>query len=230
MALIGTLVVANVLFTMVTKTHIWSGHTVLDSRIASSIVTSKTTAKRGTIYDCNHNVIAQDRKAYTIVAYLDSSLVDEDGNPNYVKNVDSTVKKLKSVLGDTISEKTIKKILKQAKKTGKSQTELGTGTKRLSKETMKKIKKLKIPGIGFIDSVTRYYPTTPFSSNLILSKSISAPPATDALPRPAPLNIFSNPQFLFPCNEKCWLPDLHPCPHEKTVLRNPPSCRHRRRR
>ena len=167
MALIGTLVVANVLFTMVTKTHIWSGHTVLDSRIASSIVTSKTTAKRGTIYDCNHNVIAQDRKAYTIVAYLDSSLVDEDGNPNYVKNVDSTVKKLKSVLGDTISEKTIKKILKQAKKTGKSQTELGTGTKRLSKETMKKIKKLKIPGIGFIDSVTRYYPATPFSSNLI---------------------------------------------------------------
>lgn len=32
---------------------------------------------------------------------------------------------------------------------------------------MKKIKKLKIPGIGFIDAVTRYYPTTPFSSNLL---------------------------------------------------------------
>ena len=167
MALIGTLVIANVLFTMVTKTHIWSGQNVLDSRIASSIVISSTTAKRGTIYDSNHEVIAQDRKAYTIVAYLDDSLVDTDGNPNYVKNVHSTVKKLKSVLGDTISEKTIKKIIKQAKKSGKSQTELGSGTKRLSKETMKKIKKLKIPGIGFIDAVSRYYPTTPFSSNLI---------------------------------------------------------------
>lgn len=115
MALIGTLVIANVLFTMVTKTHIWSGQNVLDSRIASSIVISSTTAKRGTIYDSNHEVIAQDRKAYTIVAYLDDSLVDTDGNPNYVKNVHSTVKKLKSVLGDTISEKTIKKLLSRQK-------------------------------------------------------------------------------------------------------------------
>ena len=32
---------------------------------------------------------------------------------------------------------------------------------------MKKIKKLKIPGIGFIDAVSRYYPATPYSSNLI---------------------------------------------------------------
>lgn len=32
---------------------------------------------------------------------------------------------------------------------------------------MKEIKKLKIPGIGFIDAVSRYYPATPYSSNLI---------------------------------------------------------------
>ena len=56
MTLTGTLVVANVLFTMVTHRHIWSGQDVLDTQIASSIVNTSVEAKRGTIYDRNHNV------------------------------------------------------------------------------------------------------------------------------------------------------------------------------
>ena len=152
MAFIGTLVVANVLFTMVTHRHLWSQKDVLDKRIASSIVEKTVTAKRGTIYDRNHTVIAQQSKAYTIVAYLDSGVVDANGNPNYVKNIESTAKKLKSVLGDEVDEKTLIKIMKSAKKAGKSQTELGAGTKRIKKSVMKEIKKLKIDGIGFIDA------------------------------------------------------------------------------
>ena len=132
MALIGTLVIANVLFTMVTHKHIWSGHDVLDNRIASSIVDAKITARRGTIYDRNHTVIAQQTQAYTIVAYLDSSVVDSKGNPNYVQDVNITAEKLKSVLGDDVNEHTLVKILKNAKKEGKSQTELGAGKKRLT--------------------------------------------------------------------------------------------------
>ncbi len=116
MTLIGTLVVANVLFTMVTHRHLWSQKDVLDKRIASSIVEKTVTAKRGTIYDRNHTVIAQQSKAYTIVAYLDSGVVDANGNPNYVKNIESTAKKLKSVLGDEVDEKTLIKIMKSAKK------------------------------------------------------------------------------------------------------------------
>lgn len=50
------------------------------------------TAKRGTIYDRNHTVIAQQTQAYTIVAYLDKGVVDVNGNPNYVKNISSTAK------------------------------------------------------------------------------------------------------------------------------------------
>lgn len=45
MAFIGTLVVANVLFTMVTHRHLWSQKDVLDKRIASSIVEKTVTAK-----------------------------------------------------------------------------------------------------------------------------------------------------------------------------------------
>ena len=88
----------------------------LDKRIASSIVEKTVTAKRGTIYDRNHTVIAQQTKAYTIVAYLDSGVVDANGNPNYVKNIESTAKKLKSVLGDEVDEKTLIKIMKSAKR------------------------------------------------------------------------------------------------------------------
>ena len=152
MAFIGTLVVANVLFTMVTHRHLWSQKDVLDKRIASSIVEKTVTAKRGTIYDRNHTVIAQQTKAYTIVAYLDSGVVDANGNPNYVKNIESTAKKLKSVLGDEVDEKTLIKIMKSAKKVGKSQTELGAGTKRIKKSAMKEIKKLKIDSLLSIDS------------------------------------------------------------------------------
>ena len=167
MTLIGTLVVANVLFTMVSHKHIWSQKSALDPRIASSIVEKAVTAKRGTIYDRNHTVIAQQTQAYTIVAYLDKGVVDVNGNPNYVKNISSTAKKLKSVLGEDVNEKALVKIMKSAKQAGKSQTELGSGTKRIKKSLMKEIKKLKIRGIGFIDAVSRYYPATPYSSNLI---------------------------------------------------------------
>ena len=147
MTLIGTLVVANVLFTMVSHKHLWSQKNALDERIASSIVEKTVTAKRGTIYDRNHTVIAQQTQAYTVVAYLDKGVVDVNGNPNYVKNISSTAKKLKSVLGDEVNEKALVKIMKSAKKAGKSQTELGSGTKRIKKSLMKEIKKLKIPAL-----------------------------------------------------------------------------------
>ena len=97
------------------------------------------TAKRGTIYDRYYTVIVQETQAYTIVAYLDKGVVDVNGNPNYVKNISSTAKKLKSVLGEDVNEKALVKIMKSAKKAGKSQTELGSGTKRIKKSLMKEI-------------------------------------------------------------------------------------------
>ena len=67
MTLIGTLVVANVLFTMVTHRHLWSQKDVLDKRIASSIVEKTVTAKRGTIYDSSGKyVLAVSSTAYTV--------------------------------------------------------------------------------------------------------------------------------------------------------------------
>lgn len=166
MCIIGTLVVANVLFTMVTHKHIWSGKDALNGQIASSIVDTKIEAARGTIYDRSHNVIAQEVKAYTIVAYLDKSVVDENGDPNYVKDPKKTAKELKTVL-DSINVDTVESIIKTAIKNSRAQTELGSGTKRLDKETKEKIDALHLDGIAFVDATDRYYPTTPYSSNLV---------------------------------------------------------------
>ena len=166
MSIIGTLVIANVLFTMVTKTHIWSQESVLNSKISSSIVDTEVEAKRGTIYDRNHQVIAQEVDAWTIVAYLDESVVDENGDPDYVEDAEKTAEKLCKVLPDA-KESNVEKILEKAMDQGLSQTELGTGTKRLDEETMEKIKDLDLPGIDFIETTNRYYPTTPYSSTMV---------------------------------------------------------------
>lgn len=166
MFLCGTLVMANVLFTMVKKQHLWSGKNVMDPRIASSIVNTTIHAKRGTIYDRNYNVIAQETAAYTIVAYLDPSFEDIEGNPDYVSDTTKTAKKLAKVLKDT-SSKQLKDILDKQIDNGLLQTELGKGTKRIDKETMEKVKALKLPGIHFLDDYSRNYPVSPFSSNLI---------------------------------------------------------------
>lgn len=166
MVLIGTLAVANVLFTMVTHRHIWSQEDVLTSKIASSIVDTTVEARRGEILDRAYQVIAQEVKAYTIVAYLDDSVVDSQGDPDYVKDAKATAKKLAGVLPDA-DEKAMEEILTNAIDKELIQTELGKGTKRLDKDTMEKVENLDLPGIGFIETTNRNYPTTPYSANMV---------------------------------------------------------------
>lgn len=162
----GTLVVANVLFTMGTHRHIWSQEDVLTGKLASSIVDTTVEARRGEILDRSATVIAQEVKAYTVVAYLDDSVKDEDGNPDYVRDAKQTAKELAAVL-EGVDEKQIASILEKAMSRGQVQTELGAGTKRLTRDVMEKIEAADIPGIGFVESSNRNYPTTPYSSNLV---------------------------------------------------------------
>ena len=97
---------------------------------------------------------------------MDDSIVDENGDPDYVSDPKKTAKELKKYLPN-IDEKQVAQILENAIKNDLSQTELGSGTKRIDKEVMETIRKANIPGIGFIDDIKREYPTTPFASNLI---------------------------------------------------------------
>ncbi|WP_297969911.1 penicillin-binding protein [uncultured Faecalibaculum sp.] len=151
---------------MGTHRHIWSQEDVLSGKLASSIVDTTVEAKRGQILDRSANVIAQEVKAYTVVAYLDDSVTDDQGDPNYVQDAKKTAKALAAIL-DGADEKRMASILEKAMKAGQIQTELGAGTKRLTKEVMEKIEQADIPGIGFVETSNRNYPTSPYSSNLV---------------------------------------------------------------
>lgn len=162
----GTLVITNVLFTMVTHYHIWSQENVLNSQVASSIVTKDIPARRGNIYDRNLNAIAHEVSAYTLVAHIDPER-KEDGKPAYVEDAKKTARQLKKILKDDINERSVRKTLENAIKHNRIQTELGPGTKRIDKSVKEEIEKANIQGIDFIEARRREYPTTPYSSNMI---------------------------------------------------------------
>lgn len=165
-ALAGALVVTNVLFTMLTHKHIWSQTDVLQALNGTDIYTETTAAKRGTIYDRNGEIIAQDKVAYTIIAYLDEKR-EIYGKPAYVVDMEDTAEKIAGVLGGSVNAETLLATMKAAKSSNKVQTELGAGTKRISKEKMQQIKDLNLPGIDFIETSDRDYPTGTFASHLV---------------------------------------------------------------
>ena len=58
------------------------------------------TAKRGTIYDVDGNVLAQNISSYTLIAYLDPSRTKDENNPSHVVDKEYTATKLASILGE----------------------------------------------------------------------------------------------------------------------------------
>ena len=121
--------------------------------------------KRGTIYDINSNVLANDVVSYTLIAYLSNERVDAKGNKNYVEDIDDTSTKLAGVLGVTSEE--IKDVLVKGKESNKYQVEFGTIGKGLSELTKEEIDKLKLQGIDFLKDIKRYYPNGDFASYIL---------------------------------------------------------------
>ncbi|HDR4515777.1 TPA: penicillin-binding protein [Bacillus cereus] len=111
-------------------------------------------ANRGTIYDQNGHVLAQDANSYKLVAEL------KGAKP--VENKEDTAKKIAGVLG-----KDEEKILDTLNKEGRSQVEFGKLGKGLTKEQKEQIEALKLPGISFITENARVYPNGDFASYVV---------------------------------------------------------------
>ncbi len=111
-------------------------------------------ANRGTIYDQNGHVLAQDANSYKLVAELKGAKPVEDK--------EDTAKKIAGVLG-----KDEKKILDTLNKEGRSQVEFGNLGKGLTKEQKEQIEALKLPGISFITENARVYPNGDFASYVV---------------------------------------------------------------
>lgn len=92
---------------------------------------------------------------------------DAASTGSYVEDPQAFAAAIKSVLGDAVNEETLVRLIERGQMQGKSQIELGTGTKRISREDKEKLESMKIPGLSFIETTKRDYPITPLSSNLI---------------------------------------------------------------
>lgn len=164
-SLIGALVIANVLFTMVTGIHLHSGRNIKTAWGGSETSVNVVTASRGVIYDrSGKEVIAQDVETYKIVAIIDKRRKDGD-KPAYVKDQKKTAKELAPILG--MDEDEILNKLKTGVKNGSYQVEFGTKGKNLSIEQKEQVEALELPGIEFEKSAKRYYPNGKFASSLI---------------------------------------------------------------
>ena len=122
-------------------------------------------AKRGTIYDRNGEVIAEDRSSYSLIAILDKKMTLDPNEPNHVVDIDKTASELSKHID--IKESAIRKILNSGKKEEKFQVEFGAAGRDITYEMKNKIEKLKLPGITFTRELKRFYPNGIFASHVI---------------------------------------------------------------
>ena len=131
--------------------------------LANNRITRQETLEstRGSIYDANGNVLAQNVSSYTLIAYLEESRTTNPNNPQHVVDIDYTAEQLSTVL-DLSKEQLVKYLSKDL-----YQVEFGSTTKNLSELKKDEILALNLPGIDFIETQQRYYPFGDFLSYTI---------------------------------------------------------------
>lgn len=117
------------------------------------------TARRGTIYDKNGEILAQDVNSYTVIAYLEPSRTTDKNYPRHVVDVKKTAEALSPILKMKVS--TLENLMNQE---GLYQVELGPGGRGITELVKEEIEKLDLPGIDFTSTTKRYYPYGNFLS------------------------------------------------------------------
>ena len=127
--------------------------------------TTKIDARRGTIYDRNGEVIAEDRSSYSLIAILDKKMSPDPKKPNHVIDLEKTATELAKYID--LKESEIYTILKTGKDKERFQVEFGAAGRDISLTTKEEIEDLKLPGISFTRSMKRFYPNGVFASHVI---------------------------------------------------------------
>lgn len=118
-------------------------------------------AQRGTIYDNQGDILAQDVSSYTVIAYLDESRTGTSTTLHHVADKQMTAEALAPLLNMEVDE--ILDLLNR----DAYQVELGPGGRGITEILKKKIEELNLPGIDFIESYKRYYPNGDFASYIV---------------------------------------------------------------
>lgn len=118
-------------------------------------------AKRGDIFDVNGNTLALNTTSYTMIAYLDSSRTIDVTKPKHVVDKEYTATKLSQVL-DADYDYILKRLNSKSK-----QVEFGNIGRNISELKKLAIMELKLPGIEFVETTTRFYPNGNFASYVV---------------------------------------------------------------
>ncbi len=138
--------------------------TVVDGMNIEAFANSRNTvektlyADRGVIYDQNGEILAETVNSYTVIAFLEEERTEDEDDPRHVIDKAGTANALSIILG--IEESVILESLNK----DKYQVELDHNITELTKS---KIDALDLPGIGFIESVSRYYQSGTFASYIV---------------------------------------------------------------
>ncbi|MBB6175893.1 penicillin-binding protein 2B [Anoxybacillus tengchongensis] len=112
-------------------------------------------AKRGTIFDRDGEIIAEDIPSYTVAAILDPDM------PQHVTDPEKTAQKLAPLLKMDVAD--VERILKRKAK----QVEFGPNGRGITQTLKQKIEALELPGITFIRDSKRFYPNGTFASYVV---------------------------------------------------------------
>lgn len=152
---------ARIVFIQATGTA--DGHELKNEALEKYMRTDVLEAKRGTIYDTNGDVIAEDTASFTIAAILDPSVTTDPEKPNHVVDPEKTAAVLAKYL--EIEEADILERL--TKDPERFQVEFGSAGRGLSNSMKREIEDENLPGIVFIRQSKRFYPNGTFASHLI---------------------------------------------------------------
>lgn len=159
--LIAALVVVNLFSVSILGVHLQS-QTDLDA-YSQEVNQQRSTvfARRGTLYDSNMIILAEDVRSYTLYAIVDPNRPSMDGLQAYVSDYPTTAQALAPLLG--LTEAYIIERLEKAS----YQTEFGPKGSDLTPAIKEAIEALNLPGLGFTETLSRVYPQEQFASHLI---------------------------------------------------------------
>lgn len=159
--LVALLVMANLFSVSILGYHYHSETDLHDYSSNINLSTKVLAARRGTIFDKDMNILAEDVVSYTLYAIVDENRPAIDGHQAYVSDFETTAQQVSLIL--STDEAYILERLNLAQ----YQTEFGAAGRNLSQATKTQIEALDLPGLGFNETLKRSYPLDSFASYLL---------------------------------------------------------------
>ncbi len=142
----------------VSLSKIIDGKDLMEFAKSRNTVNQVLRAERGKILDFRGEVLAESVKSYTVIAYLSERRTENPNKPRHIIDKEKTAIELSKILNMD------KDVLLEKLNREKYQVEI---KRNITEVTKIKIDELELPGIGYTESIKRYYKSGTFASYLV---------------------------------------------------------------